>query len=409
MSIVSGYGELLRPRFFLEANGGAADDLLPFITRVEYEEASNKPDQLTLTIANPGLRFMNDPRFNEGARFRFRFGYMADLSEAKNVVIAKARPRYTHQPVITMVAWGLQKDMDKKSNPVNWGSVSSSHIAREIAKRYGFTPDIAESSDARRQHRVQPANTTDIQYVMSLANKLNWDAYIEGTTFHFHPRRYDRQSSLEFIFYTDGTGTLIEFEPDVNLNKAPKQGVVGTDTKSGDKAHGGGAEGTASKPLRRGLSATGMLFDTDNNKDSALIPGVAGPHAFNGEGGMLSPSHESDKKVIKLHGAAHAQRIDMNALKASAEMVGTPRLRARAMIRIAGVDRIYTGNWYVGKARHIIEAKSYRTSCELKRDSGKAAKKTQNKNDNKDGAAKNDKGKRALVEGLTALGKLFGF
>lgn len=383
MSVITSFDQVMRPRFFLEANGGLATDLIPFITQVSYEEAENKQDELQIVVANPALRFRDDPRFLEGARFRFRFGYIGDLSETKNVVIAKARPSYPQSgvPTITMVAWGLQKDMNKKSNPFNWGTVASSDVAKAVAKRYGFLLEVEESLDARRQHRIQPAGITDFQYLMQLANKLNWDFFIEGTTLHFHRKKYDAPAQHEYVYYTDSLGTLVSFDPDVNLNKASKSGVAGADNKKGDSHSAGGSEGTRSQPLRYGSTSTGRLIDTDNNKDSALVPGVPGPHAYNGEGGKLSPTHESDSKVVKIHGAAKAAKIDMNAIKARVEVIGSPRLKCRQVIRIIGVDKIYSGNWRISKVKHAIDGRGYKTTCEVKRDAAKAASKSQNKHE----------------------------
>jgi len=379
MTVIRSYLELRQPRIFIEADGSLAEDMIPFITRFEYEDEEAKIDKLTLTVANPGLRFKDDRRFQEGCRFRIRFGYLTDISDVKNTVIAHARPHFgSGMPTIEMVAFNLQKDMNKKSNPTNWGPISTSDIARKIADRYRFDVDIEESNDSRRQHRVQPAGSTDIQYLMNLAKELNFDCYIEGTTLHYHRKRYDTPSGLEFVYFTEGTSTLLKFEPDVDMTSPPATSKAGTDPKSGE-TEGKGRNGNEA---RRAL-------DTNNGRDAGLIPNRAGPHAYKGENGLVGPSHETDPRVIAAHGAAAAQRVDMKAIKASAEMVGTPRLRARTMIRISGVDQQYTGNWRVAKSKHVIEPKGvYRTQVALRRDAGAAKSKDQNQHDKDNGDGK---------------------
>lgn len=366
------YRSLYAPRFFIEADGKLAQDLIPFISSFEYEDDEAKIDVLRITVMNQGLRFKDDPRFKEGVRFRVRFGYLDDISQIYSCVITKAKPHFPQNgvPTIQMIAYGLQRDMNLYGNPMNHGPVSSSEVAHTIADRYKFKKDIEDSKDARRQNRVQSAGVTDIQYLMSLASKLNWEAFIEHDTLHFHPKRYDKPAVLEFTYFTDDTGTLLQFSPDVNMNQAPQQQKAGADTKKGDATSAGRAE----KPKER------VLVYSDQSKLGSLIPNTpAGPRGKIGAG-LIGATAETDPKVIEAHGSAQSEKIDMSALKASADMIGTPRVRAREMIRISGVDQQYTGNWRVCHSKHsITPGQGYKVSVTLKRDAGKANSPEQNK------------------------------
>lgn len=366
--------QVLGPRFYLDAsvNQGPstlAQDLVPYVTKFEYEDDEAKIDKLTLIVANPGLIWKDDPRWQEGARWRCRFGYLSDISDMKNVVISRARPHFPTSgiPTIEMIAFNLQQDMNRRSNPYNFGAVSSSSIASTIAARYSLDTDIEQSQDARSQARVQPAGSTDIQYLMTLAQKLNWDCYIEGTTLHFHHKRYETPAALTFTYYTDQAGTLLEFEPDVNLHSPTGTGAAGTNTRTGQTGTGSG----------NGTTATRLVgVDTTAGK---LVPGVTtSPVGIPGQTGVTLPSAESNQRVIDLHGMAVAQKVDMSAIKATATMTGSPQIRARTMIRIAGVDQQYCGNWRVAKSRHIIDIHGYKTTVHLRRDAGNAKSSTQN-------------------------------
>lgn len=386
MGIFRSYHEVYAPRFFIEADGELAHDLIPYVSKFEYEDDEAKIDKLTLTVANPGLRFKDDPRWKEGCRFRVRFGYLSDISDVKNVVIAHARPHFGKDQTIVMVAFNLQQDMNKKANPVNWGVLSSSDVARRIAERYRFKLEVEESNDARRQARVQPAGVTDIQYLMNLAKQINWDCFIEGETLHFHKKKYDTPAVLEYVYYTDTTGSLLEFEPDVNMTAPPGVAKAGTDNKD---AHTESA--AAGRPPSRYRA-----LDNNNAQVGQLIPGRIGPRNYAGEGGLVGPSHETDPRVIARHGEAAGQRVDMDAIKATAKMIGTPRLRARTMIRISGVDQQYSGNWRVAKSKHVIDKSGYKADCNLKRDAGKAKAPDNNKHD--DGTGGGGKVRRTLVD-----------
>ncbi len=340
---------------------------MPFITKFQFDDDESKPDQLHLTIANPGLRFKDDKRFQDGVRYRYRFGYLDDISEMKTAVIARAKPHYptTGMPTIEMVAFTQQTSMNKMGNPINWGTVSSTEVARRIALRYGLKLEFEESNDARKQARIQAAGVTDIQFLMGLAKKLNWDCFIEENSLHFHHKKYDAPSELEFVYFSEGTGTLLSFDPEVKMTGPIGAAVAGTDPHKGETTAAGG-------------SAVRERFD-------ATTKAQLGKYAYPGKP-LTDPSHETDPRLIDKHGEAAAQRVNMDAVKATAEMIGSPRVKARAMIRLTGIDQQYSGNWRVAKSKHVIEPKGvYKVTVNFKRDAAKAKTAEHNKHDDNGG------------------------
>ncbi len=381
---VSSYRDLYAPRFFIEADGALASDLIPFITSFDYEDDVAKISTLRITVLNPGLRFADDPRFQDGVRFRFRFGYLDDISDIYSAVIAKAKPSFPQSgvPTIQMVAFGIEKDMNKHANPMNHGPVSSSDVAKVIADRYKFDQqEIEDSKDARRQNRIQPAGVSDMQYLMSLAYKLNWTCYVRGGVFHFHPRRYDKPAVLEYAYFTDETGTLLSFDPNVNMNQPPQSKTAGADTKKGEKASAERDDDKGRVYVNTNTTQVGGLIPSGRgNAGSSNSPqNQSGPQGHVGAG-ITAASPEGDPQVMKLHATARSTRVDMEAVKAAATMIGTPRLSANEMIRIVGVDQQYSGNWYIVKSKHSISPSGgYKTQVELSRDAGKAKTAEQNK------------------------------
>lgn len=384
MSVVRSLEDVYAPRFFLEADGALANDLIPLCTKFEYEEEEKKLAKLHLTFANPAMRLMDDPRFSEGVKFRVRFGYLNDMSDIKEATIAHARPHYggTGMPTVEMVAMNLQ-NMNKAANSVNWGPISSSDVAKKVAERYGYKTKIEDSKDGRRQARVQPAAVTDLQFLMGLAKPLHWDCYLDKDTLHFHPIEYTGVSELEFIYYTDRAGTLLKFDPDVNMTAPPA-----VKTASSDPKHGEGVE-------------KGREIGEERRK------GYSSKAAF-GTNYIVTASHETDPHVVAAHGESDKKKIDMKAIKSSAEMIGTPRLMARKMIRISGVDKIYTGNWRVNKVKHTIDTHGYKTHVNMSRDAGKAKTPEQNQHTGNEGRDNSGDGSRTRgYSSKAALGNVF--
>lgn len=386
MSVVRSLGDVYAPRFFLEADGVLANDLIPLCMKFEFEEEEKKLPKLTLTFANPNMKLLDDPRFEEGVKFRVRFGYLNDMSDIKVATIAHARPHYgAGMPTMEMIAMNLQ-GMNKAANSVNWGAISSSDVAKKIAAKHGYKTEIEDSKDGRRQSRVQPAAVTDLQYLMGLAKPLHWDCYLDKDTLHFHPIAYTGTASLEFTYFTDRMGTLIKFSPDVNMTAPPAVKTASSDPKHGEGQTEGRRDVGAGEERRKGYS-TKAAFGMDY---------------------IVTPTPETEPHVVAAHGEAGAKKIDMKAIKSTAEMIGTPRLAARTMIRIAGVDKIYTGNWRVTKAKHTIDTHGYRTSVNMSRDAGKAKTPEQNKHDTEGHGGDEGPGNRTRGYATkSALGNVF--
>lgn len=385
---VDDYRTVESPRLWLEADGQFAQDLLDDLQKFEFEDDDTKPSEMTLTINNPGFKYTDDKRFSEGVRFRVRWGYPGDFSGVFAVVIVKASPSFPNgssMPTITMKAWDMRSDMNRQANPVNHGSVASSQVAKNIAKRYNLDVDIEDSGDARSNMRVQPAGTTDIQYLMSLAVKLNWDCYIEGKTLHFHKKRLDANPVMTFRYYDDAVGTVMSFKPDVKLQKPGGVKKSGANTKDASKASGSAGSNPGDTALAK------WRINTSQAKFDTLIRGT---NVKNPGGQALSSSTaEKNKNVAGILANAAKQKIDMSAITASLEIIGTPRVMARTNIRIEGVGATYSGNWRVGGTHHTISKDGYFVELKLERNALNKGKKKADKT--------NDKGSRGGGAGGT--------
>ena len=268
MSTLTNYKSAVAPRFFIEADGVLAEDIASDIVKFEFDDDEKKPNELKLTVSNKGGKYTDDPRFAEGVTFRVRWGYAGDISPVYAVVIAKAKPKYPgagQLPTIEMVAWDLQQEMNRHAHPKNWGKVSSSDIAKEIAKRYSLQAEVEESNDARSAMRTQAASVTDIQYLRSLADKLNWVCYLEDDRLHFHKKRLDAAPNLTFSYFNDAHGTLLEFTPEVKMGKPGKNKEAGAGTKDGKPK----SLDSADKSPPMGVYLAGM---TDRLNDVGYAP-----------------------------------------------------------------------------------------------------------------------------------------
>ena len=402
---VDSYAALAYPHYYLEADGELAQDLAENVLKFEYTERVDKPDILKLTIANVGHRFTADPRLSAGVRYRVRWGYPGDLSPTRLAVISKARPNFpqTGVPVIEMVAFDLSLELHRGGHSQNWGEISSSEVARRVAARYNLKIDIVESDDARRQARVQGANTTDVLYLQKLAQVLNWAFYIENDTLHFHPHRYSQAAVLNFHYFSDSLSDLVTFQPEIDLSKPSATGQAGADTQKGKTAATDAkpddAHGSPDKKAGR------YVIDTNRGTGELVTNFMRSPVTE----ALVEATPETNPKVVKKQALSRQGKIDMGAVKATLTVLGTPKLRAKSMISVSGVTRLYSGKWYVEEASHVIQPTSpvYVVSCKINRNAASKGKKEDQVDPSKV-SADNDGSNAEKVERVVVIGTNFG-
>lgn len=371
--------DLLGPLFLLKAGNKLSEDIAADVTKFEFNDDEKKNAQLKLVVANRGLKYLDDDRFREGVNFEVRWGYVNDISDVFKAYIVRAKPVFPQDgvPTIEMVAFDVRREMNKRGQPKNWGPVQSSDVAREIATRYGLQADIEDSMDNRKNDRLQPASMTDIQYLQSLASPINFDCYVEGDTLHFHHKRYELSPSLVFWYYSDARGTLLDFSPEIDTSKPPGQGKTGADTKTGAAHKKSATDADTGTKLGRVTINAGDAKVGDVQNDPTVLVGI-GEYPYGKTYSMVADigamnkyyiekaTAEHDAKVAAIHAVADRQKVDMSAVKASATIVGTPRLKAKQNIRIEGVGRTYSGVWRVESVVHTISADNQTYVCKLK-------------------------------------------
>jgi phage protein D len=395
------YHDVMAPRIYLEASGALAQDILQYVTKFEFESDAAKATTLKLTVANPDFKFTEDKRLKTGVSFKVCWGYPTDMSPVQKVTITRAKPTFPSggtMPTIELVAFDLRYDMTVGSNPKNWGKVSSSEVARKIAETYGFNTDIDDSGDARKRDRIQPIGSNDFMYLQALAKPLFFACYLDGNVLHFHKYRTGQTPSLEFVYFNDDRSTVIEFTPEVNMNKPGGVKAVGASPKDNKTIN---VESKSGIP-QMGHTPIDRFTGPGNSNIRAhqglqyweLTPELAEKTAIgmaNMQHRLMLPTEERDPSLASKLAAAAAGKLDMAAVKATLKVIGTPRLKANEVIRLSGVGSEYSGNWYVVTAKHTISPTGSTYVTELKLSRNALNKKKANQPTDADKAIMNDK------------------
>ncbi len=358
MPALTSYSAVLQPKLLIDVDGNLATDLAKDLSKFEFVEGDNKMLEARFVFHDKEQKYVADNRLHQhGVTFGVRWGYPGDLSEKFNAIITRAKPTFPKQgmPVVEAIAWDPRVAMNRLSSSRNWGRVSSSEVARQIAKLYKFKADIEESDDVSKKDKVQGASVSDIQYLLQLADKINFACYFDGDgVLHYHPHRFGTEApDLTFWYFSNRVSSILTFAPKVKMEKN-KPGKTGTNQKNGKPVAEKPKEGSSGDKSPNmhlvGVNLpTGTHYKHNNPKGSSVC----------------GASTNTDKKAAQTFANAALQKVDMSAIEATCTVIGTPRLRAYKAVSLQGLGPLYSGTWYVKKVRHVIQPTGDVYTCEM--------------------------------------------
>lgn len=341
------YHAMRAPRFLLWEDLPVAqrriDDILADATSMVYDEKVGKMAMVTLTIANKGYKYSGDARFDRSWSILLAFGYPDSMSTTKRVIVRGAVETYDSKgfPIVTMTGFDVGSELARGSAAYNWGRRPTSQIASSIAKRYGLRPFVQDSDDARPQAYVQPAGVGDYDYLSRLATDIGWDFYVDGDELHYEPYAINAEPVGVYRFFTDRRGPLLSFTPAVKTARPPNVAVGGTGADGRTPTQ---ADGSSSR-----TSEAEAVYAV--NFDSARGGFVNRPIRREP---VVHPTAETDESRQRRLASAMRTKMEREANKASAVLVGQPRVKARSMLKFDLPNPKYSGVWRVEHVEHSI-------------------------------------------------------
>ena len=369
--------DVFQPTFLIAIEGQELSrDIAQEITSFVFEDNEEELDVMELTVANRGLRFTDDPLFQEGNEIVAQFGYVGNLSPVKKAVVKEIDYDFPEDgvPTIKLKAFDKGYKLSGKENQKVWQApapgILYSEIAEQIALENGLIPVVQPTVGYHL--RVVQSNISDAQFLMQLAAKARdregdgvtgYMFYCQDDQLHFHPRLIDQPPVLTLEYFTDPRGMLRSFKPSTQGQWGKGAGVetkaVGVDPRRKDAVeHRANNETTGD---RTSLGQRTYLVDgnTGEGRFKDHETGRVVPSYERSEGFHEEPQQEPAKDVAEgAFNAAELQQVEATALT-----IGIPTLRAKQNIEMRGVGRKFSGVYYCRSLRHVLGEDGY--SCEL--------------------------------------------
>jgi hypothetical protein len=368
------------PEFKVEINGEPLPAAMRgCVTGISYENGLEGADRVELSLANPDLRWLDDPFLQMDNGFELSLGYTPDPLEkvfVGEITGVNANFPGGGMPTLTVVAHDFMQRMTTGSKtrafaidipclgvvPLPDPAVVSLVSVTDLLIPY---PDpigsalsfltlvltyIADPLEARKMVRVQDGES-DFEFLSTIAKENGWDMYIDHT---IDPQGYiirfrfpvlDNDPSL-VLKYGE---SLIDFTPRVTTVGQ----VVGVSTRIWIAA------------IQTELVLV-LSWDYDRAAfDLMVYPGI-------GNLEMLMGSMAQSVLTIDAIGPATAPRKILgellprlnNRLTSRGSTVGDLRIRAGRVIELDGVGEQFGGKYRITTATHTIDSGGFRSSFE---------------------------------------------
>lgn len=356
--------DYLAPRFQIKVEDTSLEnDILRYVTGVEYVEQEDSASKIVLHITNKELRFSESRLFAEGNHIELWMGYGNKLKFMNRCQIVKPNPMYPRDslPQLNVVAYDLSHKLmgnEKDFKGKVYRKKKDSEIASAIFKKYFITPDVVDTKKiiSTRVHK-KAMNPWEFLKKMAKINDyvINVRYDIEAKKFlgYFGPSEIEKQEMVYDLAWGEGEidSVLFEFYPDISIpSQTTDLEMVYTDFRT-----------KKTKKIKIQIDkkkAEDTLYKAYNGKEKLKVFFNNGPSiAFNIYGQRLKsvqgPTFKSVKDA-KRYAAMWFTRMQEEFIIAEGTCLGIPDLRMGQTHDFNGLGSRFNGEYHITSVRHTM-------------------------------------------------------
>lgn len=339
------------------------EELSSAIQQVEVEDHAEMAGILRLRVGvgvkpdGSGWTVLDDTTF---ARFT-RLKLVATVGSANSQTlidgyVIETSITFSPQPgqsVLTVVAMDGSVLMNLEEKVKRWPAAADSDIASSIFGDYGFSAQVtatAQAHDEDQQTTIQRG--TDIQFLQYLARRNGYECYVEAdpasgdTKGHFHPPE-TQQNPLGVITVNLGESTNVDsFQLRYDMLRPVHAKVKGLEV-----------EGASEQPIAADQASLQLLGSTGtvpSDKPRTVLISQTGL-AYGGDWQTLAQA------VVDRSSWAVTAEGELNTATFGAI------LRAKRLVNVRGVGRVFSGSFYVHRVLHTFSPEGHKQRFTLRR------------------------------------------
>lgn len=296
------------------------------------------------------LKWMDTTLFDEGNEVKISLGYVNNMSfvfEGEITAVSTSFPQ-TGAPEMNVRGFSHYHRLQRKRRTKAFESATASGIAEEIASDMGFTSEVDDTT-AEHPHNLNEDETyADI--LLAKARPIAYEVKVKEKKLYFVKPRYLSNPSPDITL--EWGKDLGSFTPSISTYDMTTEVTV----RSSQTSQGGGKSALVGKAK---AGEESVIMGDKSGSQIALEIFKDNKVKMN----EIVSSQQEAKDVAR----AQLEAKSIEFITASATSIGRPDIAARKVIKIKGVGKRYSGNYYVTSVTHTIDARGYLTNFQLKR------------------------------------------
>ena len=331
------------------------DDLIG----IEIDENLDSPAMFKIScnehfdLTTQQFKWLDDTRIDPGTKLMIFFGYVSAPQKQGTMrgKIKALSPGFLSgaPPSLVIEGYDLSHDLQKRQHKVKCDNVTYADVAREIAMKNDLSAAGVEGEKLMIHPKIErKVDEMDYAFVQRLAKNIEFEFFVRERTLYFRKPKDDHDANISFEFHKN----IISFSPRMSSSSLVSEVRI-----------------TAwSEKEKKAISEVVQLKDIETKVGIPDLSGIvekAGEKlsAVKLEGRVVSSREEA--KTIAL---SELKKRNMGFITGTLECAGDPELRPGMTVNIKKVGkRLFSGVYYVTKARHVLGEGGYKTTLEVRR------------------------------------------
>jgi phage protein D len=326
------------------------------LTAIDIDEDLENPAMFTLSfnesidLNTQKFRWLDSEAVTPGTEVLISFGYASSKSQGSMRGKIKAvTPGFLSSgiPSLSVEGYDLSHDLQKTQGKMSYSKVSYSQIAAEIAGDNGLNQAGIASTRIIHPKVERKKNEKDYTFLKRLAEEIGFEVFMRDKTLYFREPQDTQKGAVDFVFRNN----IISFNPRLSTAALANEVEVTAWDEKGKETI---SETASISELK---SAAGIP-----NFDSLVEKSQGKKVKVRLEGKVIRSREEA--KAIAL---SELKRRNKGFIEGKLECTGNPQLSPGMTINVDKIGKLFSGIYYVTKAKHTLGDGGYKTTLDVRR------------------------------------------
>lgn len=314
----------------------------------------DQPDMCVIALNNAGFTYSTDAKLGDAVDVKIgQAGEAGEYIFRGEIVGLEPVFESTGQTRVVVRAFNRLHRLTRGRKSRTYEKMTDGDIVKKIAGEYGLSAKCDSKVNIKHDH-VYQHNQTDLEFILQLAARIDYEVLVDNTDLFFRPRDVSKDSGIKLVWANQDSDYVIEsFAPrlssaglvqEVNVrgwDPAKKEAVVGKATAPATKLGSADGPGAAQTPFSKKF-----YYDVD-----IPIATVAEANAI---------------------AKAKLEELSLNYITGDGICFGDPTIKVGTVVSLDVKDPRFDGKYYLLGVSHRYtrqeaEKGGYRTAIRVRR------------------------------------------